>query len=70
MYDNSFARWLDDMDKRGDYTLNHYYSKEGRDAGFLKVCLRPISGQTIFLSGLHLRLVLSCRLMLSLVPVL
>lgn len=36
MYDNSFARWLDDMDKRGDYTLNHYYSKEERDAGFLK----------------------------------
>lgn len=34
--DNSFARWLDDMDKRGDYTLNHYYSKEERDAGFLK----------------------------------
>ena len=36
MYDNSFARWLDDMDKRGDYTRNHYYSKEERDAGFLK----------------------------------
>lgn len=36
MYDNSFARWLDDVDKRGDYTLNHYYSKEERDAGFLK----------------------------------
>lgn len=36
MYDNSFARWLDDMDKRGDYTFNHYYSKEERDAGFLK----------------------------------
>lgn len=36
MYDNSFARWLDDMDKRGDYTLNHYYSKEERDTGFLK----------------------------------
>lgn len=36
MYDNSFARWLDDMDKRGDYTLNHYYSKEERDAGVLK----------------------------------
>lgn len=36
MYDNSFAGWLDDMDKRGDYTLNHYYSKEERDAGFLK----------------------------------
>lgn len=36
MYDNSFVRWLDDMDKRGDYTLNHYYSKEERDAGFLK----------------------------------
>lgn len=36
IYDNSFARWLDDMDKRGDYTLNHYYSKEERDAGFLK----------------------------------
>lgn len=36
MYDNSFARWLDDMDKRGDYTLNHYYSKEERDAGFFK----------------------------------
>lgn len=39
MYDNSFARWLDDMDKRGDYTLNHYYSKEERDAGFLKSML-------------------------------
>lgn len=36
IYDNSFARWLDDMDKRGDYTLNHYYSKEERDAGFFK----------------------------------
>lgn len=36
MYDNSFARWLDDVDKRGDYTLNHYYSKEERDAGFFK----------------------------------
>ena len=36
IYDNSFARWLDDIDKRGDYTLNHYYSKEERDAGFLK----------------------------------
>lgn len=36
MYDNSFVRWLDDMDKRGDYTLNHYYSKEERDAGFPK----------------------------------
>lgn len=36
MYDNSFVRWLDDMDKRGDYTLNHYYSKEERDAGFFK----------------------------------
>lgn len=36
MYDSSFVRWLDDMDKRGDYTLNHYYSKEERDAGFLK----------------------------------
>lgn len=36
MYDNSFVRWLDDMDKRGDYTLNHYYSKEERDAEFFK----------------------------------
>lgn len=36
MYDSSFVRWLDDMDKRGDYTLNHYYSKEERDAGFFK----------------------------------
>lgn len=36
MYDNSFVRWLDDMDKRGDYTLDHYYSKEERDAGFFK----------------------------------
>lgn len=34
--DNGFVDWLDDMDKRGDYTLNHYYSKEERDAGFLK----------------------------------
>lgn len=37
--DNGFADWLDDMDKRGDYTLNHYYSKEERDAGFLKSML-------------------------------
>lgn len=35
--DNGFADWLDDIDKRGDYTLNHYYSKEERDARFLKL---------------------------------
>ena len=67
MYDNSFARWLDDMDKRGDYTLNHYYSKVERDAGFLK---SMFTGQMIFCRGLHLRLGLSCRLMLSLALVL
>lgn len=51
MYDNSFARWLDDMDKRGDYTLNHYYSKEERDAGFLKSMFTTNFGTNDLLSG-------------------
>lgn len=51
MYDNSFARWLDDMDKRGDYTLNHYYSKEERDAGFLKSMFTPNFWTNDLLSG-------------------
>lgn len=51
MYDNSFARWLDDMDKRGDYTLNHYYSKEERDAGFLKSMFTTNSWTNDLLSG-------------------
>lgn len=51
MYDNSFARWLDDMDKRGDYTLNHYYSKEERDAGFLKSMLTTNFWTNDLLSG-------------------
>lgn len=51
MYDNSFARWLDDMDKRGDYTLNHYYSKEERDAGFFKSMFTTNSWTNDLLSG-------------------
>lgn len=51
MYDNSFVRWLDDMDKRGDYTLNHYYSKEERDAGFLKSMFTPNFWTNDLLSG-------------------
>lgn len=51
MYDNSFARWLDDMDKRGDYTLNHYYSKEERDAGFFKSMFTPNFWTNDLLSG-------------------
>lgn len=62
MYDNSFARWLDDMDKRGDYTLNHYYSKEERDAGFLKSMFTTNFGQMIFCQELHLRLEPFCHL--------
>lgn len=49
--DNGFADWLDDMDKRGDYTLNHYYSKEERDAGFLKSMLTTNFWTNDFLSG-------------------
>lgn len=51
MYDNSFVRWLDDMDKRGDYTLDHYYSKEERDAGFLKSMFTTNFWTNDFLSG-------------------
>lgn len=51
MYDNSFARWLDDMDKRGDYTLNHYYSKEERDARSLKSMFTTNSWTNDLLSG-------------------
>lgn len=49
--DNGFADWLDDMDKRGDYTLNHYYSKEERDAGFLKSMLTANFWTNDLLSG-------------------
>lgn len=49
--DNGFADWLDDMDKRGDYTLNHYYSKEERDAGFLKSMLSVNFWTNDLLSG-------------------
>lgn len=49
--DNGFADWLDDMDKRGDYTLNHYYSKEERDAGVLKNMLSTNFWTNDLLSG-------------------
>lgn len=49
--DNGFADWLDDMDKRGDYTLNHYYSKEERDAGILKSMLTTNFWTNDLLSG-------------------
>ena len=49
--DNGFADWLDDMDKRGDYTLNHYYSKEERDAGSLKSMLTTNFWTNDLLSG-------------------
>lgn len=49
--DNGFADWLDDMDKRGDYTLNHYYSKEERDAGVLKSMLTTNFWTNDLLSG-------------------
>lgn len=49
--DNGFAAWLDDVDKRGDYTLNHYYSKEERDAGFLKSMLTTNFWTNDLLSG-------------------
>lgn len=51
IYDNGFADWIDDMDKRGDYTLNHYYSKEERDAGFLKSMLTTNFWTNDLLSG-------------------
>lgn len=49
--DNGFADWLDDVDKRGNYTLNHYYSKEERDAGFLKSMLTTNFWTNDLLSG-------------------
>lgn len=49
--DNGFADWLDDMDKRGDYTLNHYYSKEERDARSLKSMLTTNLWTNDLLSG-------------------
>lgn len=49
--DNGFIDWLDDVDKRGDYTLNHYYSKEERDAGFLKSMLTTNFWMNDLLSG-------------------
>lgn len=49
--DNGFVDWLDDVDKRGDYTLNHYYSKEERDAGFLKSMLTTNFWTNDLLSG-------------------
>lgn len=51
IFDNGFVAWLDDVDKRGDYTLNHYYSKEERDAGFLKSMLSTNFWANDLLSG-------------------
>lgn len=51
IFDNGFVDWLDDIDKRGDYTLNHYYSKEERDAGFLKSMLTTNFWANDLLSG-------------------
>lgn len=49
--DNGFADWLDDMDKRGDYTLNHYYGKEERDSGFLNFWTNDLLSGAAFTAG-------------------
>lgn len=52
VFNNDFTRWLDDMDKRGDYRLAHYYDKEERDMGFLRSLGTANFWTNDFLSGL------------------
>lgn len=52
VFNNDFTRWLDDMDKRGDYRLAHYYDKEERDMGFLRSLRTTNFWTNDFLSGL------------------
>lgn len=52
VFNNDFTRWLDDMDKRGDYKLAHYYDKEERDMGFLRSLGTANFWTNDFLSGL------------------
>lgn len=52
VFNNDFIRWLDDMDKRGDYRLAHYYDKEERDMGFLRSLGTANFWTNDFLSGL------------------
>lgn len=52
VFNNDFTRWLDDMDKRGDYRLAHYYDKEERDMGFLRSLRTANFWTNDFLSGL------------------
>lgn len=50
--DNDFTRWLDDLDKKMDYGLAHYYNREERDMNFLQSMTTANFWSNDFLSGL------------------
>lgn len=52
VFDNDFTRWLDDMDKKMDYGLAHYYNREERNMNFLQSMTTANFWSNDFLSGL------------------
>ena len=52
VFDNDFTRWLDDLDKKMDYGLAHYYNREERDMNFLQSMTTANFWSNDFLSGL------------------
>lgn len=52
VFDNDFTRWLDDQDKKMDYSLAHYYNREERDMNFLQSMTTANFWSNDFLSGL------------------
>ena len=52
VFDNDFTAWLDDMDKRMNYSLAHYYKKEERDLNFWQSLDTANFWSNDFLSGL------------------
>ena len=52
VFDNDFTKWLDDLDKRMDYSLAHYYKREERDLNFFQSMGTANFWTNDFLSGL------------------
>lgn len=52
VFDNDFTRWLDDQDKKMDYSLAHYYNREERDMNFLQSMTMANFWSNDLLSGL------------------
>lgn len=52
VFDNDFTKWLDDIDKRMDYSLAHYYKREERDLNFFQSMGTANFWTNDFLSGL------------------